>query len=350
MAGGMDVIRIHSAVASSIIISLAVLILSCSKQPQPGTVLDEAKLAGRTAASFPHAADDYFHDMDAVPRSTTDEVIGRNVWLVWTGGNDRFWNTMAGYTFGAFDLLKSISSHPSLGFSRANRWNYLGLVNEPCFETPAAPDPNRRGLWLDVRRKDCPADPFEDETRYPGVALGSRGKPLSDGTTQPVGSFYGYATGIMGLRLFPNPDFDAKAAKDWNPERYYNRSVVLQPGGSGAAVPRRHVLWFLSRRSQPRPSARGSECPNLCRSEFLGGRAIHVGGPAVHLQFEQGRGPEEFHVPAREDLSAGFDGHVADLHGQHQQPAHDERRVRLRLAHGAREKLVAREARRRGTQ
>ena len=37
----------------------------------------------------------------------------------------------------------------------------------------------------------------------------------------PVGSFYGYPTGIVGLRLFPNPNFDAKAKANWNPERYY---------------------------------------------------------------------------------------------------------------------------------
>ena len=36
----------------------------------------------------------------------------------------------------------------------------------------------------------------------------------------PVGSFYGYASGIVGLRLFPNPDFD-EAAKAWDAERYY---------------------------------------------------------------------------------------------------------------------------------
>jgi hypothetical protein len=37
-----------------------------------------------------------------------------------------------------------------------------------------------------------------------------------------VGSYYGYATGIVGLRLFPNPDFDEQAAKRWDPERYYS--------------------------------------------------------------------------------------------------------------------------------
>jgi hypothetical protein len=72
-------------------------------------------------------------------------------------------------------------------------------------------------LWLDKRRApDCPSDPFENEMKYPGVAIGARGK------TVPVGSFYGYATGIVGLRLFPNPDFDEEAAKKWDSTRYYN--------------------------------------------------------------------------------------------------------------------------------
>ena len=33
------------------------------KGPEPGTVLDEARIAQRTAASFPAADEDYFHDM-----------------------------------------------------------------------------------------------------------------------------------------------------------------------------------------------------------------------------------------------------------------------------------------------
>ena len=40
------------------------ILAGCSDGPQPGAVLDEAKLAGRDAASFQHSADDYFHDMD----------------------------------------------------------------------------------------------------------------------------------------------------------------------------------------------------------------------------------------------------------------------------------------------
>ena len=223
------------------------LLVACSKQPRPGEVLDEAKLAGRDAKSFPQASEDYFHDMDGGVALTGDEVKGRNMWIVWSGGNDRLWNKMTEYTFGAFDLLKIISSHPSLGYSRDNRWNYLGLVNEPCFEMATAPNKDRRGLWLDVRKKDCPADPFENESKYPGVKIGSRGKSLGDGTTQPVGSYFGYATGVAGLRLFPNPDFDAKAAKDWDSERYYtdpsyyNRKDLVRPYRVGMSCGFCHV-------------------------------------------------------------------------------------------------------------
>ena len=224
-----------------------VMLLGCSKQPQPGEVMDEAKRAGRDVASFAHASEDYFHDMDGGLTLTPEEIKGRNMWIVWSAGNDPLWNRMTEFTFGAFDLLKIISSHPSLGYSRASRWSYLGLINEPCFENAAGADKNRRGLWLDVRSKDCPADPFEDEAKYPGVAIGSRGKALGDGSTQPVGSFYGYATGIVGLRLFPNPDFDEKAAKQWDAEKYYtdpkyyNRKDLVRPYRVGMSCGFCHV-------------------------------------------------------------------------------------------------------------
>ena len=53
------------------------------------------------------------------------------------------------------------------------------------------------------------------------MKVGARGKPIGGGKTLPVGSYFGYATGIVGLWLFPNPDFDEEAAKNWYPERYY---------------------------------------------------------------------------------------------------------------------------------
>jgi hypothetical protein len=205
--------------------------------PKPGTVFDEAK-AAKLGPDYFHAADeDYFHDMDCCAQLTPAEVRGRNTWIVWTGGNDRFWDGITVNSVGTLDLLKSISSYPGaissdpnnkLKFSRGNRWHYLGLVNEPCFEKPSGPDPERFGLWLDKRDPNCPPDPFENEAKYPGVQVGSRGKELPEGKSipkgkkMPVGSAYGYASGIVGLRIFPNPDFDEAAARNWDPERYYN--------------------------------------------------------------------------------------------------------------------------------
>ena len=212
------------------------------KSPAPGTVLDEAMTAGRKADSFPAADEDYFKDMDGGIQLTTNEVKGRNNWIVWTGGNDRFWDHLVNKSFGAVDFLKIISSHTSIKhLSRDTRWKYLGLVNEPCFEKAQGPRPDRFGLWLDMRSKDCPPDPFENEQKYPGVKIGARGK------NTPVGSYYGYATGIVGMRLFPNPDFDEVAAKKWDSERfytdpsYYNDKNLIRPYRVGMSCGFCHV-------------------------------------------------------------------------------------------------------------
>ena len=152
---------------------------------------------------------------------------GRNNWIVWTGGNDRFWNYMGRATFGGLDFLKTLSTNPQLPSARHNRWETLGLVNEPCFKEAIGPRADRWGLWLDQRvvSPDCPADPFEDATKYPGMKVGARGTELlykGQKKTLEVGSSYGYPTGVVGFRLFPNPDFDQKAANNWDPERFYN--------------------------------------------------------------------------------------------------------------------------------
>ncbi len=188
------------------------------REPKPGTVLDEALRAKRTAASFPAADEDYFHDMDGALPLTREQIEGRNMWLVWTGGNDRLWDVLSRSSLGSLDFLKTLSSHSTLPYSRDTRWQYLGLVNEPCFTKATGPDPNRYGLWLDVRDPSCPPDPFANADKYKGVQVGARGR------TVPVGSYYGEPSGVVGLRLFPNPDFDDGARRAWDSERYYRDS------------------------------------------------------------------------------------------------------------------------------
>ena len=227
----------------SVLLVTALLAAGCGKNPpEPGSVKDEALSAGRDAKSFPAADEDYFKAMDGAVALTSEEVKGRNNWIVWSGGNDRFWDHLISKSFGVVDLLKIISSHPKVPhLTRDKRWEYLGVVNEPCFEKPKGPNADRFGLWLDTRSKDCPADPFENEQKYPGVKIGARGKNL------PVGSYYGYATGVLGLRLFPNPDFDEAAAKKWDAERfysdakYYNDKNLVRPYRVGMSCGFCHV-------------------------------------------------------------------------------------------------------------
>ncbi len=271
------------------------LFLTACDDPEPGTVLDEAMEKGRAGTSFPAADEDYFRDMDygfqlAGDESLSeDEVKGRNMWLVWTGGNDRFWDYMANNTFGAFDLLKILSSYPRIGYcdyddyyrydehseirdgrpddcvapdpnnaaagstdfralSRDNRWYWYGLVNEPGFKKYQPPTgcnwmeescgrKEKWGLWLDVRNPDAPPDPFANAGKYEGVPIGARGTKISpdvreqhgiDAETFETGSFYGEPTGVVGLRLFPNPDFNEAAQKHWDPVKYYNDPEYYQ--------------------------------------------------------------------------------------------------------------------------
>src|SRR5919106_6070023 len=69
------------------------------KEPASGPVkdhpVDEAMQVGRDLKSFPAADEDYYHDMDGGGQLSVDEVKGRNNWIVWTAGNDRFWDVIS---------------------------------------------------------------------------------------------------------------------------------------------------------------------------------------------------------------------------------------------------------------
>jgi len=150
---------------------------------------------------FPQAAVDYFAAMDDGVRLTADEVRGRNSWLIWTAGNEAFWDYLAGRSFGAFDLLKVLDSR-----NRPTRFSYYGLMNEPGFRPADAPD--QFGLWLDV----------PDGTQDPAYAPDYRESFPKDAFLRT----YGRASGIVGLRLFPNPAFNDAARRRWNAQRFYN--------------------------------------------------------------------------------------------------------------------------------
>lgn len=218
---------------------------------------DEAMEKGIPVESFRQAEDeaDYFRDADGGIDLTPAEVRGRNTWWIWTGGNEAFWDWLANNSFGTHDLLKVVSSYPcdpsqqgyekyggdnvlaSSGtygeshgegyggygdeyggdggyksvcadtmypedghptyayYDRDTRFCYAGMINEPGFRKPTKKD--EYGLCLDERV--APPEPFDEEV-------------------------YGRPSGIMGLRIYKNPNFEnsEKAQADWDAEKYYN--------------------------------------------------------------------------------------------------------------------------------
>ena len=98
--------------ASRFLLSVGLIVSSAwvAGEAHAQAVVDEARQAGRAAQTFPAADEDYFKGMDGGITMTADEVKGRNMWLVWTGGNDRLWDVLNWKSYGLFDLLKTISA------------------------------------------------------------------------------------------------------------------------------------------------------------------------------------------------------------------------------------------------
>jgi hypothetical protein len=150
-------------------------------------VLDDAKAAGKTSADFPEASSHEFDEMDGAEPMDESERKGRNTWLLWTAGDQVFWDGIAQHGFGIADLLKVIDSR-----RRNSRFVEMGLINQPDFEQATHAD--EFGLWLDTGPQEAGVNP----------------------------AVYGRPSGIVGLRIYPNPKFDDAALKRWDPARYYN--------------------------------------------------------------------------------------------------------------------------------
>ena len=127
----------RSWLAATLVCAIGMADCGRRQGPHPGEVQDEAMRAGLNSEHFIRPTPDYFADMDdnlvggKRPVFTQQEIEGRNMWMVWTGGNERLWDRLTIDSIGSFDLLKTISSHPKVSYGRHNRFYYLGLINEP---------------------------------------------------------------------------------------------------------------------------------------------------------------------------------------------------------------------------
>ncbi|HEY1189994.1 MAG TPA: hypothetical protein VGE74_20255 [Gemmata sp.] len=191
---------------------------------------------------FRPAALNYFEDMDMMGATNTtgakklelsDEAIkGRNAWVIWSAGNEAWWNWLAQYGYGTIDLLKLVDHT-----NRDSRFSRTGLINEPGTRPPSDDETARtygvkfarpvleKTATDDVHveyRKDKPgwhpASRFNPENLFPEGGYGAQADPEK---RYPV---YGYPSGVVGLRLYPNPDFTTDAAERWkaNLHLYYS--------------------------------------------------------------------------------------------------------------------------------
>jgi hypothetical protein len=189
------------------------LAFSGCKKNEP---IDEAKAAGKTTADFQQITADVFKPMDGGIDLSPEEIMGRNAWNLWSGGNQHFWNQAAQDSYGLMDLLKMLDNRK---FRRGERFKTLGLVNEPGFRAPTKPD--EFGLWLDEQVE-----------------------PEPEGIDESV---YGKSSGVLGFRLFPNPEFNDEARKKWDGKRfyedanYYNNNKLIRPYRVGVACGSCHI-------------------------------------------------------------------------------------------------------------
>jgi hypothetical protein len=166
-------------------LTACLILVGCDAAEGPA---DDAKAAGLVAADFPETSSRMFKDMDGGVKLDRAETKGRNSWILWTAGNQVFWDRMANRLCGVVDLIKTLDSR-----KRPRRFAEMGLINEPGFRQATRPD--WFGLWLDEAGDPSPPDIDEE--------------------------IYGRSSGIVGFRIYPNPDFDAAAKARWNPERFY---------------------------------------------------------------------------------------------------------------------------------
>ena len=154
---------------------------------------------------------------------------GRIVWNIWVGDSGLMWDWIAQNGFGTGDLLKTLDSR-----RRPTRFQEIGIINQPGFMQAAKPD--EYGLFLDVPNPNDPAGKFDDHVDY---------------------ATYGRSSGVIGLRISDNPNFNDAAKTEWmkhvgadgvnhdfyeNPD-YYNNPKLVRPYIVGMACSLCHVSF-----------------------------------------------------------------------------------------------------------
>src|SRR2546423_13850888 len=99
--------------ARAIVITLATLFIfpACRHEKEKTLIQDEAKLAGKTTADFPQITADVFKPMDGGIELAPEEIMGRNAWNLWSGGNEHFWDPVSHDRHGLLRPPNMVANH-----------------------------------------------------------------------------------------------------------------------------------------------------------------------------------------------------------------------------------------------
>ncbi|MES0042227.1 hypothetical protein [Mesorhizobium sp. M0091] len=181
-----------------------------------------------------------------VPPKARDAIRGKNTWIAWGEGNEVFWDWVQQHGYGLADFLVLLDSR-----KHDTRFANSGLINQPGMKAQLEKDKKILGLYLDQAEGDqvkltqpdtefdkdidaetgkpaarralpdqAPKELFEpgDRALYTEV----RNKLARDGLDP---SIYGYPSGIVGLRLFLNPNFFGNTADAAEARGYWKTRV-----------------------------------------------------------------------------------------------------------------------------
>ena len=154
--------RLRGVVVCALMTMASALAACGEREPKPGTVQDEAMRAGVTAEQLVKPTDDYFHDMDSTSSTASSRCSRSRKSKAGTCGWSGRAATIACGTRLTVDSLGTLRSAQDDFLASAIRagptrspatsrvlplqatagtigWEYLGLVNEPCFKEATGP-------------------------------------------------------------------------------------------------------------------------------------------------------------------------------------------------------------------
>ena len=150
------------------------------------------------------------------------ERAGREIWYKATAGNDRFHTYVFQQRIGVLiDWFKVLRSD-----ERDNRFKTWGMINDPGCCRPGSPNCPAKSTEETYGFDWCPGDDkllkFVGKTGYTDPACDFKDAPADpkdahDSQRQSSCDLaFGTSSGMMGIRKFPNPLFNAEAWKKLN--------------------------------------------------------------------------------------------------------------------------------------